>query len=232
VPVREESFASRDVLATAIAARLAEILRQAIAETGSASLVVPGGTTPVAVFDRLAAFDLAWENVNVIPCDERWVAPDHADSNEGLIRRHLLTGKASTARVLALYRPLPTPDVALPDVLRALKVIKRPFDAVFLGMGEDGHFASLFPDRPETARGLALDNPQDLMTLQEPAKGHPRMGLTLRALTDAKHLVLAVPGEQKRVVLAAAKANIHDDRLPVAALLRQTRVTVETLTSP
>jgi 6-phosphogluconolactonase len=230
--MREESFASRDELAAAIAARLAEILRQAISETAAASLVVPGGTTPVAVFDRLTECDLAWENINVIPCDERWVAPDHVDSNEGLIRRHLLTGKASAARVLALYRPLPAPDAALPDVMRALKAIKRPFDAVFLGMGEDGHIASLFPDRPETAQGLALDNDQDLMTLNEPAKGHPRMGLTLRALTDAKHLILAAPSEQKRVVLAAAKTNIHDDRLPVAALLRQTRVTVEILTCP
>lgn len=232
MPVREESFTDRDTLAAALAARLVAILRQAIAQEGSASLVVPGGTTPVAVFKHLAASDLAWENVNVIPCDERWVAPDHADSNEGLIRRHLLTGKADAARVFALYRPLPTPDDALPDVTRALKAIKRPFDVVFLGMGEDGHFASLFPGRAETTPGLALDNASDLMTLQEPAKGHPRIGLTLRSLTDAKHLILAVPGEQKRVVLAQAKANINDDRLPVAALLRQSRVPVDIMSCP
>jgi 6-phosphogluconolactonase len=232
VPTREVAFSGREALATALAARLADILRQAIAEEGSASLVVPGGTTPVAVFEHLAATDLDWAKVNVIPCDERWVAPDHADSNEGLIRRHLLTGKADAARVLALYRPVSTPDDALADVARAIKAIKRPFDAVFLGMGEDGHFASLFPGRAGTAPGLALDNASDLMTLKEPAKGHPRIGLTLRALTDAKHLILAVPGEQKRVVLAEAKANINDDRLPVAALLRQSRVKVDIMLCP
>lgn len=230
--MREESFASRDTLAAALATRLAEILQRAIAQGGTASLVVPGGTTPVAVFDLLARRDLAWENIHVIPCDERWVTPDHADSNEGLIRRHLLTGKASAARLLALYRPLPTPDDALPDVTRALNAIQRPFDAVFLGMGEDGHLASLFPGRPETAAGLALDADRDVMTLQEPAKGHPRIGLTLRALTDAKHIILAVTGEQKRVVLAQARANIHDDHLPVAALLRQTIAPVDILTCP
>lgn len=230
--VTERSFESRARLAAAIAEQLAGILRAAIAATGSASLVVPGGSTPLPVFADLATADLDWHNVNVLPCDERWVAPDHPDSNEGSIRRHLLTGAATAARLFALYRPLATPAAALPDVARALKEIRRPFDAVFLGMGEDGHFASLFPGRVETPPALALDGESDLMVLEEPAKGHPRIGLTLRALTDTRHLILAVTGAEKRVVLDRARANIHDERLPVAALLRQTRVPIDIMLCP
>ena len=180
--MEEFAFPNRHALATAIAERLADALRDGIKRNGTASLVVPGGTTPVDVFEHLAGADLAWEKINVIPCDERWVAVDHADSNEGLIRRHLMIGKATRAQVCTLYRPLPSPSDTLPDVTRALQTVKRPFDAVFLGMGEDGHFASLFPGRTETASALALDQPQDLMALNTPAKGYPRIGLTLRAL--------------------------------------------------
>lgn len=230
--MEEFAYPDRATMAGAIARRLADALRDALARDGTASLVVPGGTTPIAVFDRLAAVDLPWENVNVLPCDERWVAVDHADSNEGLIRRHLARDRAAAVRIFALYRPLPAPRDALPDLARALQAIKRPFDAVFLGMGEDGHIASLFPGRPETGPALLLENPGDLMALDTPAKGHPRIGLTLRALSDARAVILAVPGEAKRVVLADAIAHIEKNDLPVAALLRQDRVKVDIMLSP
>lgn len=230
--MEEFAYPSRAAMADAIAERLGGALRDAIARDGTASLVVPGGTTPVAVFDRLATTDIAWENVNVLPCDERWVAVAHPDSNEGLIRRHLVREQAADARILALYRPLPSPGDALPDVARALQAVKRPFDAVFLGMGEDGHVASLFPGRAETAAALSPDHPADLMALNTPAKGHPRIGLTLRALADARLLILAVPGDAKRVVLQDAIAHIDKNDLPVAALLRQERVKVDIMLSP
>ena len=230
--MEEFAYPNRSALATAIAERLADALRTAIARDNTASLVVPGGTTPVAVFERLAATELPWENVNIIPCDERWVAVDHADSNEGLIRRHLATDKAMSARIFALYRPVPSPGDALPDVAWALQAVRRPFDAVFLGMGEDGHVASLFPGRTETGPALSLGNPQDIMALNAAAKGHPRIGLTLKALTDARMLILAVPGAAKRVVLQNAIAHIDKNDLPVAALLRQNRVKVDIMLSP
>jgi 6-phosphogluconolactonase len=234
VTSHQQTYGSRDALAATLAAHLARILREAIAARRTASLVVPGGSTPVAVFDLLSRAELAWDRVTILPCDERWVAPDHPDSNEGLIRRHLIRGRAASAYVFSLYRPVPLPADALPDVARMLRGIPRPFDVVFLGMGEDGHVASLFPGRAATMPALSLDAGQDLMVLAEPAKGHPRIGLSLRALTDTRHLFLAVPGEEKRVVLAQAMADIEkgDDRLPVTALLRQDRVPVEILTCP
>jgi len=229
VSFRETQYDDRAALAAAVAARIAEDLRNAIAKTGAASLIVPGGTTPVAVFGVLAMTALAWNKVTVIPCDERWVGPEHADSNAGLIQRHLLQGPAKAARLLSLYRPLPAPADAAAEVAKALKAIPRPFSSVFLGMGEDGHFASLFPGRTETTPALDLNTKDEIMVLTQPAKGHPRIGLTLAALIDAPHVLLAVTGAEKRVVLHRAIANITEDTFPIAALLRQTRTPIDIL---
>jgi 6-phosphogluconolactonase len=229
VAFRETQYNDRAALAAAMAARIADDLQNAIVKTGRASLIVPGGTTPVTVFGMLAMTALAWDKVTIIPCDERWVGREHADSNDGLIHRHLLQGQAKAAKVFSLYRPLPTPADAVADVAQTLKAIPRPFSSIFLGMGEDGHFASLFPDRAETDPALNLNTKADIMVLREPAKGHPRIGLTLSALIDAPHVLLAVTGAEKRIVLQRAIANINDNSLPIAALLRQTRTPIDIL---
>lgn len=225
----ETECADRAALAGAVATRIADALRASIKATGRASLIVPGGTTPVAVFGLLAETPLAWEKVTIIPCDERWVPIDHPDSNEGLIHRHLLQGHAKAAQVLSLYRPRPTPADAATDVAAALQAVPRPFSVVFLGMGEDGHFASLFPGRAETAPALDLNTKDTVMVLREPAKGHPRIGLTLSALIDTPRILLAVTGDEKRIVLKRAIANINDNAFPIAALLRQTRTPIDVL---
>ncbi len=225
--VRTAEYADRAALVAAVAAHIIEDLQTAVKVYGSASLIVPGGTTPIAVFDRLAATPFPWDKVTVIPCDERWVGIEHADSNEGLIRRHLLQGAASRAKVLGLYRPTATPAAAMQDVTASLTRLPRPFSSVFLGMGEDGHFASLFPGRPETPAALDLKSSADIMVLPEPAKGHPRIGLTLSALTDCSHVLLAVTGAEKRIVLDRAMADINANTYPIAALLRQPRTQVD-----
>ncbi|MBK8158875.1 MAG: 6-phosphogluconolactonase [Rhodospirillaceae bacterium] len=227
----ETRYDSRAALAAAVAARIADDLAAAIEKNGAAGLIVPGGTTPVAVFDALARMPLAWDKVTVLPCDERWVPRFHADSNEGLIHHHLQQGEAKAVNLLGLYRPLPTPGDAIAEIAASLRTIPRPFASVFLGMGEDGHFASLFPGHAETAPALDLNTDAAVMVLAEPAKGHPRIGLTLATLLDTPRILLAVTGAEKRIVLQRAIANINDDSLPIAALLRQTRTPVDILLS-
>ena len=225
--LRTTEYADRAALAAAVAACILDDLKTAVAARGTASLIVPGGTTPVAVFERLAATPFAWEKVTVIPCDERWVGTEHADSNEGLIRRHLRKGEAAGARIMGLYRPTIAPADAAPEIAATVAALPRPFSSVFLGMGEDGHFASLFPGRKETPAALDPSNKADIMTLAEPAKGHPRIGLTLSALVDCSHVLLAVTGAEKRIVLDRAMNDINADTYPVAALLRQSRTPVD-----
>jgi 6-phosphogluconolactonase len=227
VALRQTAYNDRAALAAAVASCIVDDLKTALAARGMATLIVPGGTTPVAVFDLLAKMPLAWDKVTVIPCDERWVGIEHPDSNEGLIRRHLLQDRASAARVVGLYRPTATPAEATNDVAAALAKLPRPFSSVFLGMGEDGHFASLFPGRRETPAALNLSAEADIMVLPEPAKGHPRIGLTLSALVDCSHVLLAVTGTEKRIVLDRAMTDINADTYPIAALLRQPRTPVD-----
>ena len=220
-------FADRTALAAAIAAQIVADLERALAKDGEASLIVPGGTTPVAVFEQLKATRIAWEKVTIIPCDERWVAPEHADSNEGLIKRHLMTGVVAKARFISLYRPRSTPAKALKEVTKAIATIGQPFSSVFLGMGEDGHFASLFPGRAEAEKALATDLAASVMVLTEPAKGHRRIGLTLASLIHCSHVLLAVTGAEKRIVLDRAIADIGANIYPIASLLRQQRTPID-----
>ncbi len=219
--------ADRTALAAAISAQIIADLETAIAKDGEASLIIPGGTTPVAVFEQLKATRIAWGKVTIIPCDERWVGSEHPDSNEGLIKRHLMTGAVAKAHFISLYRPTPTPAEAMNDVANTIATIRRPFSSVFLGMGEDGHFASLFPGRAQAAEALVPDMAAPIMVLAEPAKGHRRIGLTLAALIHCSHVLLAVTGAKKRIVLDRAIADISADTYPIAALLRQQRTPID-----
>ena len=187
-------------LADRLAADVAASLRAALETRGQASLVVSGGSTPAAMFDRLAHEALDWSRVGVTLADERAVPPDHEDSNERLVRTRLLVDEAAAARFTPLYRS----DGDLARVGAALDALARPFDVVLLGMGTDGHTASLFPDAPELEAALAGD--EAVMGIVPPSTPHPRITLTRRALLDARRCVLHVVGAAKRDVLEAAMA--------------------------
>ena len=166
-----------------------------------ASLAVPGGRTAAAVLPVLAGRDLPWRRIAVTLADERCVPADHADSNEGLVRR-LLAGPAATADLAGLYRPDETPAAAA----RRLETL-RPFAAVLLGMGEDGHIASLFPGDAANAE------PAPLAAVSRP--DHPRLTWTPSVLAAADTLVLAFTGAAKAAVLEQALAEGPAAALPV-----------------
>ena len=110
---REHRFATRDDLAAALSSALAEALKRALTDRATASLVVPGGTSPKSVLTRLAAVELPWDRVTVTLTDERWVPAETSDSNEGLIRRTLLTGRAALAEFVGLKTRHPSPEACL-----------------------------------------------------------------------------------------------------------------------
>jgi 6-phosphogluconolactonase len=235
----------KEALAVVLADAIAKQLQVAIdsgSQSGSkagASLVVSGGSTPAPVFARLCESDIDWSQVKVTLADERWVPPGHADSNESLVRDTLLVKKASAAEFVSLYRDGISPEQALTEVAHDLNKMASPFTVVILGMGNDGHTASLFPDAP----GAQLSGAMDLNSSESVAIMHPasvpqtRITLTRRALLNARHRILHITGEQKSQVLYDAIGDspnngYRDGMAPISGLLLESPESVSVFWSP
>ncbi|HEY0920964.1 6-phosphogluconolactonase [Devosia sp.] len=226
------SFGSREDLALALAEAVAEHLKAGIESRGVASLAVSGGTTPKRFFAVLGRRrDVDWEKVTVTLVDERWVPETHERSNAGLVNEKLLQGPAASARFIPLYTGGTAPDAAA--VARANELQARvpsPFDAVVLGMGNDGHTASFFPGG-DTLEG-ALSEAGPVLALRAPGAGEPRVTLTLARLLATGALYLHIEGEEKEKVLAAALGEGPVRDMPVRAVLRQIQTPVTVFWSP
>jgi len=199
--------------AEAQAAAIADRLAGAIARDGAAALAVSGGKSPIALFKALAQTELDWSRVTVTLVDERIVPADHPDSNARLVREHLLTGRAAAARFLPLVTDPTNPDADLARLERELPLLT----VAVLGMGEDGHTASLFPRAEGLADGLDPDGRRRVLAITPPAAPHRRLTLTLAALAGAERLQLAIAGAAKRAIAEHARADAS--RYPVGAFL-------------
>ncbi|MFI8607910.1 6-phosphogluconolactonase [Pseudomonas sp. NPDC077649] len=216
--ITARSHASAESLADALALRVADALRQAIDSRGSATLVVSGGRSPVAFFEALAQQPLDWRQVLVSLADERWVPVNHASSNEALVRRHLLRGAAAEAQFLGLYRVAGSLEQAA-ELADAAFAELPSIDVLVLGMGDDGHTASLFPDSPNLDLALRPDCPRRVLPMQAPSQPAQRLTLTLPLLAGARLPLLAIQGQAKLATLAEALAPGEVARLPIRAFL-------------
>jgi 6-phosphogluconolactonase len=226
----ENLFDSREAAAVAAAERIARVLERRLDAQGEASVVVSGGTSPAGVFAELAKAPLAWPDVHVILSDERWVPPEHEDSNEKLVRDTLLTGEAKEATVLPVYKPGVTVEERCGELNDELRLAPFPFACALLGMGEDGHFASLFPDAENLEEGLDVDSSELSIPVNTAASPHPRVSLTLSALSRSDEILLLMFGDRKREVYEAAKQTANG--YPVFHLLRQKRAPVYVYWAP
>jgi 6-phosphogluconolactonase len=215
-----ETYPNAGALADAAAHAVSAELARALRTHSRAGLVATGGRSPGPVYDRLAAAStIDWTRVAVTLSDERCVDADDPASNARLVRERLLQGRAAKAHLLALWPP---PD---PLALRAL----MPFDAVILGMGEDGHIASLIPGDPGLQDALTTSDPTRLVPAGLGSPPVARITLTLSAVLNSRALFLLLSGEAKRGVIARAQAG---EDLPVARLLSQSRAPVRIFWCP
>jgi 6-phosphogluconolactonase len=157
--------------------------------------------------------------------DERWVPADSDDSNEKLVRTHLLQRNAAAATLLPVYAAGRTPGERCAELNAELVAIARPFACTLLGMGSDGHFASLFPDAANLAAGLDPDGAPAYIPVSTAASPHPRVSMTLPTVTASNAVILLIFGGDKRDVYETAAAGASD--YPVTALLHQQRSPVQ-----
>jgi 6-phosphogluconolactonase len=223
----EHHFASITSLAPALAASVAVDLRGALQRRGCASLVVSGGRTPAPVLSALSRHSLDWAKVWITLADERWVNEDHPDSNAALVRRCLLEHYAASANFVPLKNPAPTPAQGEAACEAALATVPRPFDLVLLGMGDDGHTASLFPESSQLERAFSLDSGRLCMAIEPVNAPHSRMSLTLPALLTSRRIVLLFGGAAKWSVYQSALQPGPATVLPVRAILHQSQVPIE-----
>lgn len=215
-----------------VADRLAAIAAAAIAAHGRARLALAGGSTPMPIYRLLAGMPLDWPRISLLPGDERWVAHANPASNFGTMRDAF--GKApADFHALTPEQPGAEPDLA--TALAAWRALGG-LDACLLGMGADGHFASLFPRAPELADALDPGRPEPLTLVHPrplpPDAPYPRISLTLSAILASEVLLLVIRGAAKREVLECAAAAGNDPALPIAVLLAHAGARLEIHWSP
>lgn len=221
----EHLFIDGTLAAADMARRIAAILADAIATRGVAAIALSGGRSPRPVLEALSAAALDWDKVIVTLVDERWVAPDHADSNERLIRETLLQGKAAKARFVPMKNGAADACLGQADCEAAFAALPWPLDIILLGMGEDGHTASLFPEAKELAEGLATH--ALTLAVTPPAAPHQRMSLSASAILKSRHIFLQIAGATKKAVYDQALAGGPLEELPIRVALCQHDVSVE-----
>jgi 6-phosphogluconolactonase len=227
----EFRFDNHGAMAEAMASDIADLLRAALDDRGQASLAVSGGRTPETMFRCLSEQRLAWDRVTVTLVDERWVPPDADDSNERLARTALLQGPAALARFVGLKNPAATPEEGLAATARALEAVPRPFDVLVLGMGEDGHCASLFPGTAELAAALDPHGSAACASVRPPGL-QPRMTLTLAAIVDSRHILLLLEGRSKWDIYKQALASADATVMPIRAVFAGARSPLEVYWAP
>lgn len=193
-------------------------IARALEADGRALVIWSGGRTPKSIIPALSDLDLDWSGVTFLMGDERWVALDDELSNEGAMRAYLAGTPLEKAAIAGLYRPGLTREAALSDLNRDIaRLLETPACAALLGMGPDGHTASLFPG------GDWLDLPATQMAApgQGPADSAPeRISLTPAALSRCAHVYLLCNSEEKQAIWARAASGAEPAELPVAILAR------------
>ena len=221
-PAAIEIFADGDAWANACAARLTGALSSALADRGRAVFAGSGGSTPAPIYRRMAQADLDWSRVVVTLTDERNVPETSPQSNAALLKQTLLTAPAAAARFVPLFHSAVTVDRAAALADHALAAEGGKLDAALLGMGEDGHICSMFPNSPTLKTLLSPQMRPTVLGVPHGRDGAApsleRLSINLPYLMTARRVVLALTGAAKRAVFQREAAGNPATR-PIAALV-------------
>ncbi len=218
MPLLTNEYTDATALTTDFAKKIITILDTAIAEKGQASLIVSGGNTPKPLFAELAQADIDWSKVIISLADDRWVEVTDDASNDKLVREHLLVKHAAAATFISLKQDMADANDAVVICEQALAAVTLPFDVLILGMGEDGHTASLFPCSAQLQAGLDMHSGHTYIAVSPTTAPHQRMSLTLPALLNANNIFLHLTGASKKAVIAQALLT-SPVQMPIKAII-------------
>ncbi len=225
IKINKHIFDDRERLFDQLLKDIIRDLEGGISDRDAASMLLSGGTTPGPLYEKMSDTEFSWEKVIFSPTDERWVEADHPDSNEKLIRDTLIKGKASEAGFIGLKSAGAAPSDGQKETEEKLASLPLPLDVVLLGMGEDGHVASLFPGLQDTKYALSDDCASLCHGIHRDGDDVDRMTLTLKCLLSSKRIYLLFFGGKKLEVFEKATTE-KSGTLPVSYLLYQDDVPV------
>ncbi len=213
------SYPDQDLLVIELADKIAQLLKDGVKKHGHASLAVSGGSTPVPLFKRLSKADIPWDKVFITLVDERWVDSTDPDSNEHLVKKHLLQDRAAVASFTGMKNTAVTAHKGEAECCAALDKIPRPFDVLILGLGHDGHTASLFPGAEQLGQATDLSSKKSCIAITPVTAPHERMTLRLNAILDSKQIFLHITGTAKKGVLDLAMIPGPPEEFPIRYIL-------------
>ncbi|MHA7885674.1 6-phosphogluconolactonase [Nitratireductor rhodophyticola] len=219
VDCKWHEFASPEALAKELSATVAGKLTAAVKERGRAAIAVSGGRTPALFFDHLSRCDIPWNKITVLLVDERFVPAESPRSNARLVAQHLLQNKAARAAFVGLYHPANTIAEAAEKAADMVAKIPAPLDVVVLGMGNDRHTASFFPDATTIETLLKPVEGPDVLPVSSESAGEPRLTLSMNRIAGARFLALHIEGDDKRRTLEEALATQPGPAAPITAVL-------------
>jgi len=186
---------------------ISDKLNSSIENIGSGSLVLSGGTSPISIYEELSNIDISWSKVYLTLVDDRLVDPDHKDSNQKLLHNHFIKNKAKNINFFPLT-----------ENFLSNTEFKKPFDITLLGMGEDGHFASLFPDMINQYEAFDINvSPKILITSPQGNPLIPRITMNLSLIMESLNIILLVKGKAKQNIFEKAK---QEQKLPIHHLIK------------
>ena len=201
--------------------RIGQLLTQSITENGCASIAVSGGRTPISLFEELSKLNLDWSKVDLTLVDERWVDAKHEDSNELLVRKHLIKNKATQINFFPIKNSAKIAKEGQVLYEQVLQQVKLPFDVIVLGMGDDGHTASLFPCCKELSQAMDPNNQQKCIVTKPKNAPYVRISLTFSTISKAKNLILHLRGSSKLHTFELAMTLKDAKKMPIYAFTEQ-----------
>ena len=220
MPLQRQVFPDIESLSQGFADFAATALQNTLNRKPQATLVVPGGSTPRHYLPALAKCKLSWDRITVTLSDERWVDVNDDQSNEKLIKQHLLSHLPANTPFVGLKTAHDNPFNAIETLHQRLDSLPLPVSLTVLGLGEDGHIASLFPGMNPDVRST-----HHCIAVAPPIAPSQRMSLSLNLLAKSEQIVLVVTGAGKRLLLDRVCKN-SDSKLPIVSLIHHSQATI------